>query len=361
MNVVGWLYGFDFNWFGMKKRLLILWLFFLGKGLAFGQADIHFSQFYETSLIRNPALTGVFNDNYKITVYSRSQWNSIANPYQTTLLNAEYRISLGQNSNDFLSFGGLGYFDEAGDLDQKITGFYGAINYNKSLNPESNSYLSFGFAGGYLQYSFDPSKATVNNQFQNGVFNPLNPQMENWPTPKMNMADMGAGINYNFSPGGNNDATYMMGFSAYHFNQPEFSFYKTYGFTENIRGNGNAGMIKELTDHFLLQLHFNYAVQNTYQELIGGGLIGWRTFAQYEQPLFEIYAGVFYRYQDAIIPVVKIKYKHMSIGMSYDINVSSLTEASNMMGGYEITLTLTGNYPPNSGSGPALKTACPRF
>src|ERR1035437_6129354 len=125
----------------------------------FAQADIHFSQFYETSILRNPALTGVFEDDYKFGVYYRNQWSSITNPYNTTLFSAETHFAASNRSDDFFSFGLLGYADKAGSIDQKITAFYPAVNYNKAINPNHNTYLSVGFTGGYLQYSFDPSKA----------------------------------------------------------------------------------------------------------------------------------------------------------------------------------------------------------
>ena len=55
---------------------LVLCLFILSF-CAHGQGDVHSSQFYETSILRNPALTGVFTDNYRVMACGRSQWNSI--------------------------------------------------------------------------------------------------------------------------------------------------------------------------------------------------------------------------------------------------------------------------------------------
>jgi type IX secretion system PorP/SprF family membrane protein len=325
---------------------------------SFAQADIHFSQFYETTILRNPALTGVFAGNYKLGVYYRSQWSSVTNPYETVLFNAEYRISLSRFTDDFLSLGILGYSDKAGEIDQRITAFYPAINYNKSLNPDNNSYLSFGFAAGYVQYSFDPSKATFNNQFQNGTFDPNNPSLETLPGPKRNIADLGAGINYNLSPGKTNEATYIIGVSCYHINQPVFSYYNSSDRTENIRINLNAAMARELNENVLLQVHANISQQGAYSEFIGGGLVGWRSTDVYSEPLFQIYAGLMYRYNDAFIPVIKIRYKSMSFGLSYDINTSSLKPASNMQGGYELTLSSSAFFPKNRDY---KKTVCPRF
>ncbi len=93
---------------------LFIALIFLLPASTYAQADIHFSQFYETSILRNPALTGVFENDYKVGAYFRSQWSSITNPYQTALVSAEYRISVSKASNDYISFGLLGYTDKAG-------------------------------------------------------------------------------------------------------------------------------------------------------------------------------------------------------------------------------------------------------
>jgi len=324
------------------------------------QADIHFSQFYETSILRNPALTGVFPEDYKVGVYERNQWSSISNPYKTSLLSMESRIAVSKNNSDFFSFGLLGYVDKAGSIDQSIIAFYPAVNYNKAIDPDHHTYLSVGFTAGYLQYSIDPSKATFNNQFQNGSFNPANPTGEFLPSPKLNMWDLGTGINLNTSTGSDNRiTTYIIGVSGYHLTQPKFSYYQDSAMHSNIRWNLNAAVSTQLSDDLVLQLQSNFAQQGTYQELLAGGLLGWTGKMVAEEPVFVMYIGAFYRIGDAIIPVVKVKYKNLALGISYDINTSSLKEASNMQGGYEVTLFLTGRYPNKHANWG--KTICPRF
>jgi hypothetical protein len=54
------------------KRFLLPFIFILPMKLL-AQADIHFSQFYETSILRNPALTGVFPEDYRVGAYERSE------------------------------------------------------------------------------------------------------------------------------------------------------------------------------------------------------------------------------------------------------------------------------------------------
>jgi type IX secretion system PorP/SprF family membrane protein len=322
------------------------------------QADIHFSQFYETSILRNPALTGVFEDDYKLGVYYRNQWSSITNPYNTMLFSAETHFPISERSDDFISFGLLGYEDKAGSVDQKIVAIYPAVNYNKAINPNHNTFLSVGFTGGYIQYSFDPSKATFNNQYLNGTYNPSNPSLENIPNAKFALWDVGAGVNYNTSSGENNNVSYIIGVSGYHFSQPVLSYYKNPKITENMRFNGNSAVTAAVSDNVSTQLQVNYALQGTYQEVMVGGLVNYAAVYAGQTTVFAISAGAFYRYGDAIIPVVKVKYQNMAVGISYDVNLSSLKEASNFQGGAEVTLFLVGNY---TDKGVQKKTVCPKF
>ncbi|MFI5196483.1 MAG: PorP/SprF family type IX secretion system membrane protein [Chitinophagales bacterium] len=343
----------------IAKYCLLLSLMIIAPFSGFAQADIHFSQFYETSILRNPALTGVFENDYKLGAYFRSQWSTISHPYQTALVSGEYRVSVSQASNDYFSFGVLGYSDKAGSIDQRITGIYPAVNYNKCINEDHNTFLSAGFTGGYLQYSFDPAKATFNNQYQNGHFNSTNPTMENFSNTKLSFWDIGAGLNFNTSSGENKKVTYVLGFSGYHFTQPEFSYYQTPGITQNMRWNVNAAISRYVTDAVTVLIHSNYAIQNTYNELMIGCLVNWTENQTAIKTLYTFSGGVFYRYNDAIIPVVKIKYKNMAFGFSYDVNVSTLKPASYMQGGAEVTLFISGNTGDRSGI--VKKTLCPRF
>lgn len=325
--------------------------------LANAQADIHFSQFYETSILRNPALTGVFEKDYKVGVYYRNQWSTISHPFETKLVSGEGRVPVSSTSEDFFSFGILAFGDKAGSVDQKITGFYPAINYNKSMNVDKNSYLSVGFTGGHIGYSFDPAKATFNNQFQGGRFDPMLPSMENIPNSQMSFWDLGAGVNYNSSTGDGNNISYMIGASGYHFTQPKFSYYQVDGIKQNMRLNANAAAGFNVTESVLIQTQGNVALQGTYREIMAGALISWTRYLT-EQQTFVLTGGAFYRLRDAVIPVIRVKYNSLALGVSYDINTSTLKDASKMAGGAEITLFHTGDF---TNKGMAKKMVCPKF
>jgi len=305
--------------------------------------DIHFSQFYETSILRNPSLVGIIPKDYKFTVLYRNQWSSISKPFETALISGEVRIPVSSEVNDFLSIGLLGYYDKAGSIDMKTTTVYPAISYNKTLSEEHNTYLSAGFTGGYIQRSFDPTKATFNNQFLGGSYDPANPTGENMPNPKFNYFDLGAGLTYTSSAGQDNSTNYSLGVAGYHFTTPRNSFYKNAGIKLDMKWNVNADLTKILNEIWSFQLHANYMRQGDYNETIAGGLIGWNKKEEGTNNIqLALYAGIYYRVQDAFVPVVKLRYRDYNFGFSYDMNTSSLKAASNLRGGYELMITKIG-------------------
>lgn len=345
------------NW---RLQLLAAGIALSAATQVYAQADIHFSQFYETSILRNPSLTGIFTNDYKVGAYYRNQWSSISNPYITTLVYAEVRMPVGHVSDDYISLGFLGYSDKAGSIDQKITSLYPAINYSKCVNTDRNAYLSVGFTSGYTQYSFDASKVTTNHQYLAGFgFDPTLSINENFTNTKMTMWDLGAGINYNSSTGSNNSITYILGVSGYHLTQPTFSYYAIPGITQNMRWNLNGAIGFNVQSNITTQIHTNLALQGAYTESITGLLINYAEPGGGSRPAYVLTGGVFYRYLDAVVPVVRLKYKNTSIGASYDVNISKLKQASKLRGGYEITMSISGDW--SNKTGEYKKTVCPKF
>lgn len=327
----------------MKKNLIIAGIFVMLAGTKAIAQDIHFSQFYETSILRNPSLIGIFPKDYKVSALYRNQWSSISKPYQTGLITAEARVSVNQNISDFISFGILGYYDKAGSIDMQTVTVYPAINYNKVLQEETNSFLSVGFTGGFIQRSYDPGKATFNNQYQNNEFSTYNPSGENLGNPTFSYWDFGTGVTYSSSGGVNNSANYTIGVAGYHLATPRTSFMNDPNIRLGMKWNLNAGLTKQFDEIFSMQLHANYTLQGNYNEIIGGGLIGWNKKDEGTGAInFALYGGAMYRVNDALIPIVKLRYKDLNVAVSYDMNVSKLKAASNLRGGYEICVTKIG-------------------
>src|ERR1700685_3150747 len=95
-----------------KKILVSLTLMMLVIQQGFAQ-DLHFSQFFEAPLLRNPSLAGIFTGDYRIQGVYRDQWNSITDGYRTGSFNGEYKMHIGK-SDDFLTVGMQILYDKAG-------------------------------------------------------------------------------------------------------------------------------------------------------------------------------------------------------------------------------------------------------
>jgi type IX secretion system PorP/SprF family membrane protein len=320
--------------------------------------DIHFSQFYENAILRNPGLTGIFSGDYKAGINYRNQWSSISAPFQTVLASVETRISINEDVADYLSLGLTATYDKAGSINFNSMQVYPAINYNKALEDEHMSYLSAGFTAGYVQRSLDPTKMTFSSQYMNGSFNGGAPTNENITNTKLSYLDVGAGVS--FKLGEFNRLNYYIGAAAFHVNRPKAAFGESQSFTRvDMKWNGNLGVHYQINEHAGITTHFNYSRQGKNQEIIGGALVSWRKVDPTQQTQFVIYAGLFARYKDALIPTLKLDYQKYSFTLSYDMNTSPLKTASNGAGGMEFSVYTRGFL-----SGSAWKqdkTKCPRF
>src|SRR6202790_5454795 len=127
----------------IKKICLTLVIFAAGITTVCSQ-DLHFSQFFEAPLLRNPALAGIFTGDYRIQGVYRDQWNSFTNAYKTGSFNGEYKLPIAR-TDDFLTLGLQILYDKAGSAGLTSTQVFPAINYSKSLSNRHASYLSLGF------------------------------------------------------------------------------------------------------------------------------------------------------------------------------------------------------------------------
>jgi len=141
--------------------------------------DIHFSQFFETPLLRNPSLAGIFKGDVRAQMVYRSQWNNITDAYRTGSFNVEFKKPIGKG-DDFLTIGGQVLYDRAGTIALTSTHLLPVLNYQKSLSTDRNMYLSLGFMGGLVQRRIDQSKMTTNSQYNGYEYDPTLNNGENF-------------------------------------------------------------------------------------------------------------------------------------------------------------------------------------
>ena len=323
--------------------------------------DIHFSQFYENAILRNPALTGIFSGDYKAGVNYRTQWGSIANPFQTIMASAESRILLSEEHGDYLSYGLAVSYDHAGAIDFNSLQIFPALNYNKSLEDAHQTYLSVGFSGGYVQRSINYSKMTVDNQWIGGSFDQNASTRETITNPRISHWDLSAGLSLNSSIGEDNHINYYVGAAAWHVSKPKEAFNPNENFIRlTTKYVGSLGVQYRIDNNFAVVLHANYLNQLPYQETMVGGMLNWKYAGSATHAVpFGIYAGCYWRVKDAIVPTLKVDYDTYTFTMSYDQNTSSLKPASAGKGGWEFSIYVRGKLKHLAEARDQMK--CPRF
>lgn len=323
----------------MKKPLHLLLLFFasVNGSILHAQQDINFSQFYEMPLLRNPALAGVFNGNVRFTAAYRNQWQSVTVPYRTMALGTEMKIFKGLSQGDFMTLGFQLTNDQAGDSKLKRAQFLPVLNYNKLLNDNSSTYISLAFTGGMVNESFDPSKLQFNDQFVNGSYSSSNPTSQTFNRTSFSYWDASTGLS--FSTLINNNLKFYMGAGLFHFTRPRLTFMHDNEVRLNRKWVVNAGISTYTNDVDKLELYADYFIQGGNRLLQSGVLFTHNFDNEGDDSRTALSLGTAYRLKDALIPVVKLKTGKMSIGFSYDVNISKLTQASSFRGGYELTLT----------------------
>lgn len=342
----------------MKKLSIVLSAIML-QTAAYAQ-DIHFSQFYENAILRNPALTGIFSGDYKAGVNYRTQWSNISVPFQTMLASAETRIAVNREVGDYVSIGVSATYDRAGSINFTSMQVYPAINYNKVMADGRRSYLSVGFTGGYIQRAFDMSKATFSTQYINGGYDQTAATGENMRNVSMQAYDLGAGMSFNSTIGPTRNVNYYVGVAGYHVAKPKQTFNDNGEVLRlDTKWTGNLGVKASITNQIGVTVHANYTTQGPYTEMIAGALVSWRATNPEVSKSIILYGGAFVRFKDAWIPTVKIDYNQYSVTASYDFNTSGLRPATNGTAGYEISLFVRGRVKHRDGYRSSV--ACPRF
>lgn len=335
----------------MKKILPYLLLFVFLSNLALAQ-DVHFSQFYETPLFRNPALAGIVNGDVRAQTVYRSQWNSVANAYKTVSANAEYKMPVGSGDN-YTTIALQLYHDKAGTTGLTSTQVMPALNFHKSLSGSRNVYLSAGFMGGIMQRSFDRSKITTNNQYEGGG------DGETFDNTSYSYFDGSVGLSLNSEFGNSSENNYVVGIAYHHFTKPRNSFYSNSEVTLSPKYVLSAGLRFNVNDFSLLTIEADHSRQEAFQETIAGMMYTLSIGGEKEGLNYSLSAGTYLRWNDALIPTFKLNYPPFGVGMSYDVNISRLKNSSYGRGGFEMSLTYVGFFNRNNSSLNAVH--CPRF
>lgn len=307
--------------------------------------DPEFSQFFASPLTLNPALTGKFSGDLRIAGNYRNQWPQINNAYITSTISVDGNILQNKISNgDAWGIGLMTMTDRTAN--GILTSNYVAVStaYQKALDENGWNQIGIGFQGSYANKRLDGTRLNFEDQLdQQGGWSLPSSEAISGHQVNLSYFDLNVGILYNGSTDGNNN--YYFGASAYHILQPTESFTGNSLYTLHPRFTAHGGYsfpLSQSNNNNFIHLSGLYSRQAEAVDAMLGGAWSYNVNADEAAATpINLYLGAWARFSnltDAIIPYVGLDIGSFTLGMTYDVNVSSLKSASQGQGGFEISL-----------------------
>jgi type IX secretion system PorP/SprF family membrane protein len=317
--------------------------------------DLHFSQYFNNPLVTNPANTGFIPDaDYRLGASYRNQYSNImAQPYKTFSIFGDAQVFRNKLETGWMGLGGVILRDQAGSGSLTSTKAYASIAYHQELG--YSSLLTAGFNIGWANKRIDPSKLTFPDQFDGKFFDGSLPTSVVLARNNINYFDMQVGINYAYFP--TQDIYINVGYSIQHVNTPKESFFEDpVGNIVPMRHIVFMDGLFRASDKVIVNPNIYYTNQAGASEFELGMNAAYNLTEHGEK---QIVAGLYYRYADAVIPMIGIEVNNVRFTFSYDVTLSSLSKFNYGMGANEFNLLKKGFY--NEYQGDRHQSLCPVF
>ena len=307
-------------------KILIAILSVFNFQLLSGQ-DIHFSQFYNSPLNLNPALIGGFNGEFRFVANQRTQWSSVTSPYSTFGISADAKSIY----NSPFSVGLSLYNDKAGDSDFSTLQLGLGLVYTIKLKDSTQS-ISFSGQPAFTQRSINYDKLQFDNQYNGSYYDASLGNGETFANDGRTYFNLHGGVAWNYKIYQRKEVT--AGIAMHNIIKPQQTF-----FNENIplhqRFTIHAGGLFAVSDKVDVLPNIFFQTQHKFKEIIFGGQGKYHlNNGNYK----AVYAGIWYRNSDATYFNVGLDYSSFHFGISYDLNLSSLSVASHNRGGFEFAV-----------------------
>ena len=317
--------------------IALLSLYFFAESLQ--AQDLHFSQYFNAPLLTNPANTGFEPDaDWRAGINYRDQWSGVLNnPYKTMSAWGDAQLFNDRFESGWMGVGTVILKDVAGSGNLSSTKIYGSLAYHQLMG--YRSLLSGGFGIGAVNKRIDATKLTFDNQWNGKFFDVTIPNGEPFAKTSVWYFDLNAGLNYSIFP---SDNVYLnAGVSVDHINMPEESFFSNSASDTKVAPRYNAflnGSVK-VNEQWIVNPNAYFSMMSKPTEIVAGMNAHYNLSGDGS---LQLIGGIYYRLQDAFIPVIGCTVSGISITVNYDATNSSLGSYSQTRGAYELSLTKAG-------------------
>lgn len=349
---------------GTLRYLYIILIALAGFNASFAQ-DKLFTQSFAHPVDLNPAFAGAIDGRYRVSIGYRDQWRSQLESQFTTMgVYGDIKIIRERKSDYFgAAFSLVSDRTAIYNVNQNALSLFGS--YHKAINPSKRQYLSAGLGLGIVQRSMNYEEIYFNDQF-NGLDDYSLSTNEILPSNNFAFMDLGLGVAFRSAISDYSD--FSFGLSADHIPGSSISFYG-HSIDQDIE-YPESNIYRKFTGFISAQLASNEFVaflprllwqkQGPHQMLAATALIRFDLTDYDEQALhlgggIRLNQGVESGFKpSAYYLMAAYEVNGFQVGLSHDINATSLSAQAPGRGAFELSISFTGLYENED-------TMCPSF
>ena len=303
--------------------------------------DIHYSQFYQSPMSLNPALTGHMPAKFRANIMYRDQWPQVptgGTTYRTFM--AGFDANLLRTKDQYNSLGLGIYFmnDESGGGKLNATEVILSAAYHLDLQKNMKYYISAGLQAGLMNKRLDVVNITFADEIDDQGMETIQTMEPLGANPSILMPDFRFGLTFAAFP--SHKTRYKIGVGLFHLLQPSETFIGIPNkLPLRIAAHADARFGSR---RFGIEPRAFFQTQAKAMELVPGILFDIQIVEK-----ASLYLGGEIRLDgsvdggiatDAGIAVVGLRIMDWDVGVSYDFNISPLDNATNGQGGLELSL-----------------------
>ncbi len=289
--------------------------------------DFHFSQFYNSPLTLNPALTGKIKEDFRVGLIHRSQWKSVNSAFATSSVFADINFIKNPLNLDMWGVGLVALNDEIGDGLFSNQTVAVSLSGMKTLDELKRHRLSFGIQPSYVTKGLNSSNFAFDNQINSSYqIDRSIASGEQLNGNRYSFFNFNAGLFWDFVL--NKKVDFFAGYSASNVFRPKESPLTLTKGNLPVRHTLNPGLIYTFNKKWSVTPNVLLAYQAKAMD-VNMGLYGAYTFNPDKTLPTTGFVGTWFRAKDAFIAMTGVKWGHYQVAFSYDFTVSSLRDVKN--------------------------------
>lgn len=328
----------------IKNILYTIFLVFFGTAVLKAQEDVHFSQFYYSPVVWNPAAAGATSGDLRASATYRNQWASVSSPYTTISAAFDMPVQTPAMRDNFLGFGLHFNKDKAGTNSFSNLDVNGSLSYSLDLGSRyaKPHYISFGLNFSFIQRSLNFDDTTWDNQWDGLSFDSTLPNREGVRSGKLSKGNIsvGAGALWNYAF--EEKKRFYLGAAMFHVNKPNMSIiddndrlYHKFAYMAGFDLGDKDKTITWRPNVMAMMQGPNFFMN--FGTDVSFDLTKRTAFTNYKNHM-AFGLGVYHRLMDAMIFSANLEYSNLKIAFAYDLNISEFSVATESRGGFEIML-----------------------